>query len=110
MAVRNASGCAQRIMKGTKMNKRKIIHFFLVGISTATILEFYRFDFSLLIKTFATVLLITINCAYSYHIGMKDGIEMGDRYNVRTNELREQSFNKIVDMVAEEKANDKAAE
>lgn len=41
---------------------------------------------------------------------MKDGIEMGDRYNARTNELKKQSFNKIVDMVAEEKAKDKAAE
>lgn len=110
MVARNVSVCVQRIMKGMKMNKRKIIQFFLVGISIATILEFYRFDFSLLIKTFATVFLITINCVYSYHIGMKDGIEMGDRYNARTNELKKQSFNKIVDMVAEEKTKDKVAE
>lgn len=110
MVARNVSGCAQRIMKGTEMNKCKIIQFFLVGISTATILEFYRFDFSLLIKTIVTVFLITINCAYSYHIGMKDGIEINDRHNTKMNELREQSFNKIVDMVAEEKAKDKAAE
>ena len=92
------------------MNKRKVIQFFLVGISTATILEFYRLDFSLLIKTFVTVLLMVINCVYSYHIGMKDGIEINDRHNTKMNELREQSFNEIVDMVAEEKANDKAAE
>lgn len=92
------------------MNKRKIIQFCLVGISTATILEFYRFDFSLLIKTFTTVFLITVNCAYSYHIGMKDGIEINNSHNERMNELREQSFNKIVDMVVEEKAKDKAAE
>lgn len=110
MVARNVSVCVQRIMKGTKMNKRKIIQFFLVGISTAKIFEFYRFDFPLLIKTFATVFLITINCAYSYHIGMKDGIEMSDRYDARTNGLKEQNFNKIVDMVAEEKAKDKAAE
>lgn len=92
------------------MNKRKVIQFFLVGISTATILEFYRLDFSLLIKTFVTVLLMVINCVYSYHIGMKDGIEINDGHNTKMNELREQSFNEIVDMVAEEKANDKAAE
>ena len=92
------------------MNKHKIIQFFLVGISTATILEFYRFDFSLLTKTFATVFLITINCAYSYYIGMKDGIEINNSHNERMNELREQSFNKIVDMVVEEKAKDKVAE
>lgn len=110
MVARNVSGCAQRIMKGTKMNKHKIIQFFLVGISTATILEFYRFDFSLLTKTFATVFLITINCAYSYYIGMKDGIEINNSHNERMNELREQSFNKIVDMVVEEKAKDKVAE
>lgn len=110
MVALNVSVCVQRIMKGTKMNKRKIIQFFLVGISTATILEFYRFDFSLLIKTFATVFLITINCAYSYHIGMKDGIEINNSHNERMNELREQSFNKIVDMVVEEKAKDKVAE
>lgn len=75
----------------------------MVGISTATILEFYRFDFSLLIKIFATVLLIVINCAYSYHIGMKDGIDMSDRHKERMNDLRKQSFDKIVDMVVEEK-------
>ncbi len=92
------------------MNKCKIIQFCLAGISTATIFEFYRLDFSLLIKTFATVFLITINCAHSYHIGTKDGIEINDRHNTKMNELREQSFNKIVDMVAEEKAKDKAAE
>ncbi len=110
MVVRNVSGCAQRIMKGTKMNKRKIIQFFLVGISTATILEFYRFDFSPLIKTFSTVFLTAINCAYSYHIGMKDGIEMNDRRNENMNGLRKQSFDKIVDMVVEKKTNDKAVE
>lgn len=89
------------------MNKRKIIQFCLVGISTATILEFYRFDFSILIKTFTTVFLITVNCAYSYHVGTKDGIEMSDKHNERMNELRERSFNNIVDMVVEEKVNDK---
>lgn len=110
MVVHSVSVCVRRIMKGMKMNKRKIIQFCLVGISTATILEFYRFDFSPLIKTFSTVFLITINCAYSYHIGMKDGIEMSDRHNERMNDLRSQSFDKIVDMVVEEKTKDKAAE
>lgn len=92
------------------MNKRKIIQFCLVGISTATILEFYRFDFSLSIKTFVTVFLITVNCSYSYHVGTKDGVEMGDKYGERMNELRERSFNNIVDMVVEEKVNDKDPE
>lgn len=92
------------------MNKRKIIQFCLVGISTATILEFYQLNISYIAKMVITVLLIVINCVYSYHIGMKDGVEMSDRHNARMNELKEQSFNKIVDMVVEEKANDKAAE
>ena len=110
MVGRNVSVCVQRIMKGTKMNKRKIIQFFLVGISTATILEFYQHDISFAIKAITTIGLIVLNCVYSYHIGMKDGIEMNDRHNARMNELREQSFDKIVDMVVEEKANDKAVE
>lgn len=110
MVGRNVSVCVQRIMKGTKMNKRKIIQFFLIGISTATILEFYQHDISFAIKAITTIGLIVLNCVYSYHIGMKDGIEMNDRHNARMNELREQSFDKIVDMVVEEKANDKAVE
>lgn len=110
MVVRNALVRAQWIMKGTKMNKRKIIQFFLFGISTVAILEFYRFDFSLFIKAFVTAVLISVNCVYSYHIGMKDGIEMIDKHNERMNELREQSFDKIVDMVSEEKLGDKAEE
>lgn len=92
------------------MNKRKIIQFCLVGISTATILEFYQFNIPHIAKVIITVLLIVVNNVYSYHIGMKDGVEMSDRHNVRMNELKEQSFNKIVDMVVEEKTNDKAAE
>lgn len=92
------------------MNKRKIIQFCLVGISIATILEFYRFNIPHLAKVIITVLLIVINNVYSYHIGIKDGIEISDSHNARMNELKEQSFNKIVDMVVEEKANDKAAE
>lgn len=92
------------------MNKRKIIQFCLVGISTATILEFYRFNIPHIAKVIITVLLIVVNNVYSYHIGMKDGIEMSDRHNSKMNGLKEQSFNKIVDMVVEEKANDKATE
>ena len=110
MVVRNVSGCAQRIMKGMKMNKRKIIQFFLVGISAATILEFYQHDISFAIKAITTIGLIVLNCVYSYHIGMKDGIEMSDRHNEKMNELRKRSFDKIVDMVVYEKTNDKAAE
>lgn len=92
------------------MNKRKITQFCLVGISTATILEFYQHDISFAIKAIAAIGLIVLNCVYSYHIGMKDGIEMSDRHNEKMNELRKRSFNKIVDMVVDEKANDKAAE
>ena len=92
------------------MNKRKIIQFCLVGISTATILEFYQHDISFGIKLIVTIVLMVINCAYSYHIGMKDGSEMSDRHHERMNDLRKKSFNKIVDMVAEEKANYKAVE
>lgn len=110
MVVRNVSVCAQRIMKGTKMNKRKIIQFFFVGISTATILEFYQHDISFAIKAITTIYLIVLNCVYSYHVGMKDGIEMSDRHNEKMNELRKRSFDKIVDMVVEKKTNDKAVE
>lgn len=92
------------------MNKRKIIQFCLVGISTAAILEFYQLNISYIAKAIITVLMIVVSNLYSHHIGMKDGIEMNDRHNARMNELKEQSFNKIVDMVAEEKTVDKAAE
>lgn len=63
------------------MNKRKIIQFFMVGISTATILEFYQHDISFVIKMITTIWLIVLNCVYSYRIGIKDGIEMSDRHN-----------------------------
>lgn len=92
------------------MSKRKIIQFCLTGISTAIILEFYRHDISFIIKTIFTVLLIVINCVYNYHIGTKDGIEMSDSHNERMNELREQSFNKIIDIVVDEKASDKSVD
>lgn len=92
------------------INKRKLIQFCLVGISTATILEFYQHNIPIIIKAMVTIGLIVINCVYSYHIGMKDGIEMIDRHNAKMNELKEQSFNKIVDMVVEENAKDKVAE
>lgn len=92
------------------MNKRKIIQFCLVGISTATILEFYQHDISFVIKMIMTIGLIVLNCVYSYRIGIKDGIEMIERHNGRMNELRKQSFDDIVDMVVEEKAKDKAVE
>lgn len=90
------------------MNKRKIIQFCLVGISTAIILEFYQHDISFLVKWVVTIGLLVLNCVYSYHMGMKDGIEMSDRHNKKMNELRKRSFDKIVDMVVEEKARDKA--
>lgn len=92
------------------MNRNKIIQFCLVGISTATILEFYQHDISFSIKMITTIGLIVLNCVYSYRIGIKDGIEMSDRHNERMNELKKQSFDKIVDMVIEEKAKDKAVE
>lgn len=110
MVVHSVLVCVRRIMKGTKMNKRKIIQFFLVGISTATILEFHQHDISFAIKAITTIGLIVLNCVYSYHVGMKDGIEMSDRHNEKMNELRKRSFDKIVDMVVYEKTNDKAAE
>lgn len=92
------------------MNKRKIIQFFLVGISTAAILEFYQLNIPHIAKVVVAVLLIVVNNVYSYHTGMKDGIEMSDSRNAKMNELKEQSLNKIVDMVVEEKTNDKAVE
>ena len=110
MIVRSASECVQRIMKGQEMNKRKIIQFCLVGISTAIILEFYQHDVSFLVKWVATIGLMVLNCSYSYHVGMKDGIEASDRHSKRIVKLREGSFDKIVDVVFEEKVRDKAAE
>lgn len=41
---------------------------------------------------------------------MKDGIDMSNRHSEKMNDLRNKSFDKIVDMVVEEKANDKAVE
>lgn len=92
------------------MNKEKIIQFCLIAISVFTILEFYQHDIPLGAKAITTIFLVVIDCVYNYRIGMKDGIKISNRHNERMKELREESFNKIVDMVVEEKTNDKAME
>lgn len=50
------------------------------------------------------------NCVSSHWCGLRNGIDMNDRHHEKMNELKKQSFNKIVDMVFEEKTKDKVAE
>lgn len=90
---------------------RILIQSFLVMITIFIILEFYTLGIiSYAVKWVTTIVLIVANCVFSHWCGLQNGIDMSDRHNERMNELREQSFNEIVDMVAEEKANDKAAQ
>lgn len=88
-----------------------LIQSFLVMITIFIILEFYTLGIiPYAVKWITTIVLIVANCVFSHWCGLRNGIDMSDRHNERMNELREQSFNEIVDMVAEEKANDKAAQ
>ncbi len=90
---------------------RILIQSFLVMITIFIILGFYTLGIiPYAVKWGTTIVLIAANCTFSHWCGLRNGIDMSDRHNERMNELREQSFNKIVDMVVEEKANDKAAE
>lgn len=91
--------------------RMKIINFFLISVSTFIILEFYQHDtFTIFSKAIITIALIVINCTYNYRNGLKDGVEMGEEHGKHMEKLREESFNKIVDMVAKEKINDKAVD
>lgn len=92
------------------MNKRKITQSCLSGISIAIILDLFQRDFSLSLKAIITISLLVANCVYNYRMGIKDGMEISNSHNERMNDLRSQSFDKIVDMVVEEKAKDKAVE
>ena len=88
---------------------RILIQSFLAMITIFIILEFYTLKIiPYVVKWVATIVLIVANCVFSHWCGLQNGIDMNDIHNTRMNELREQSFNKIVDMVAEEKAKDKA--
>lgn len=90
---------------------RILIQSFLVMITIFIILEFYTLGIiPYAVKWVTTIVLIVANCVFSHWCGLRNGIDMNDRHNERMNGLREQSFNKIVDMVFEEKAKDKVAE
>ena len=90
---------------------RILIQSFLVMITIFIILEFYTHEIiPYVVKWVITIVLIVANCTFSHWCGLRNGIDMSDRHNERMNGLREQSFNKIVDMVIEEKAKDKASE
>lgn len=90
---------------------RAIIQTFLVMIAVFVILEFYQYnEIPYIVKWVSTIVLMVVNCAFSHWCGLRNGIEMSDRHNERMNELRKQSFDKIIDMVSEEKIGDKAAE
>lgn len=92
------------------MNKRKIMQSCLSSISIAIILDLFQRDFSLSLKSIIAIPLLVVNFVYNYCMGIKDGKEISKSHNERMNELRKQSFDKIVDMVVEEKEKDKAAE
>lgn len=90
---------------------RTIIQTFLVMVTTFIILEFYHHDaIPYMVKWITTIVLIVANCVFSHWCGLHNGIEMSDRHNEKMNELKKQCFDKIVDMVVDEKTNDKAAE
>lgn len=87
---------------------RKSIQFLLVTVSIFIILEFYQHDnFSFLLKTIITIILIIANCTYNHWCGLRNGIEMENEHNKHIQELREESYNKIIGMVVEEKKADR---
>ena len=94
-----------------KQARMKAINFFIISISAFIILLFYEHDvFPIFLKAIITIALIVINCTYNYRNGLKDGVEMGEEHGKRMEKLREESFNKIVDMVTKEKLGDKAVD
>lgn len=90
---------------------RAIIQAFLVMITIFIILEFYQYDpIPYMVKWATTISLIVANSIFSHWCGLRNGIEMSDRHNERMNGLNKQSFDKIVNVVVEEKTKDKAVE
>lgn len=89
-----------------KQIARIIIQTVLVMVTVFVILEFYQFDtIPYMVKWVSTISLIVLNCVYNHWCGMRNGIETDERHENRMRELREQSFDNIVDMVVEEKIN-----
>lgn len=86
-----------------KQTTRNISQGVLTMFATFVILEFYQYDISYTIKWVTTIILIVLNAAYSHWCGLKNGIEMNEEHNKRMEELRKESYNKIVDMVVKEK-------
>lgn len=90
---------------------RAIVQAFLVMITIFVILEFYQYDqIPYMVKWATTISLIAANSIFSHWCGLRNGIEMSDRHHERMNDLRKQSFDKIVDMVVEEKTRNKSVE
>lgn len=94
-----------------KQTTRIVVQTLLIMITTFIILEFYQYDaIPYMVKWTTTIALIVVNAVYNHWCGLQNGIEMGEGRKKYMRELREQSYNKIVDMVVEEKTNDKAVE
>lgn len=91
-----------------KQIKRIIIQTVLIMIATFIILEFYQYEsIPYIVKWVTTIVLIVINAVYNHWCGVRSGIEMSEKHESCMSELRQQSYNKIVDMVVEEKIRDR---
>lgn len=106
----NVSECVQRIMKGEEMRNKqiisRIIQFLLVAISVFIILEFHQHNaIPYMVKWVTTIVLIVTNCVYNHWRGLRDGIEINERHENRMRELRKQNYDKIADIVIDEKIN-----
>lgn len=94
-----------------KQIARIVFQTLLVMISISIILEFYQYDtVPYIIRWVTTIVLMVANCVFNHWCGLKNGIEMSDRHNKRMNELRNQSFDKIVNMAVKEKTENKSME
>lgn len=90
---------------------RKIIQACLVCILTVVVLLFYQYDTpSFLVKEIVTIVLIVVNCVYSYDIGLKDGAENYKKISETMKEHYDERLNKAIDMIVEERKKNRAVE
>lgn len=88
---------------------RTIMQTFLVMVTVFIIFEFYQYSaIPYIVKWIATIVLVVANCTFGHWCGLQNGLEIGNRHNKKMDELRKQSFDKIVDMVLKEKTESKA--
>lgn len=89
----------------------KIIQFLVFSTTVFIILKFCQCGtISYNAKSYATIALLTANAVCSYVFGMIEGMEIGDAYKRCEENLKAEAFNKIVDMIVEEKKNDRAVD